>query len=104
MVILSNEEVQAYSKDKELPICSACAHFDKSGVFYKCRLFYTVNIVHGKRNYFLCTDARDDDSLCGLKGVRYEKRRPGPIQSAGILLACGAGIASLIGMFIWFLE
>jgi len=84
MLILSVIIIPIMSLNK-VKLCINCKYFlpdNDNNIYGKCTLFplnqgrinYLVSGVN-KDEYFYCTTARSQTSMCGGKGVKYKKKR-----------------------------
>jgi hypothetical protein len=50
---------------KKLKFCIDCSEFFVEHKEYKCKLFYNVDVITGRRSYYSCNTAEQNASLCG---------------------------------------
>jgi hypothetical protein len=50
---------------KKIKFCADCSEFFVEKREYKCKLFYNVDVITGRRTYYSCHTARQNASLCG---------------------------------------
>jgi len=48
-----------------MKFCINCAEFFTDKNEYKCRLFYNLDIITGRKTFYSCNTARQNSSLCG---------------------------------------
>ena len=78
--------VPTFIRNKELPICSKCAHFIEHTNNYpydpipsnekygKCKKFGEMNMITGSIEHDLASDCRLNDSKCGKFASEYSKK------------------------------
>lgn len=51
--------------------CINCSEHFVENKEYKCRLFYNLDIITGRRNFYTCNMSRKNDSLCGEEARHF---------------------------------
>ena len=71
------------SSTKPPLLCIQCKHFISQDFFCRsnraeygrCRKFYDIHLVTGKKNYEFATIARNSKTMCGTNATYFEERR-----------------------------
>lgn len=63
---------------KNIKFCCNCAELFVQNKEYKCRLFYNLDVISGRKYFYTCDMARANNSLCGedAKYFYYSNSEP----------------------------